>query len=164
MPKKNLADWRQGMAKPVEKAVDSNARRARSVQRRIPALVMSKYYPGKTVEETTGIGANDYMPPPTQAEKARRETRNIRRRRRNPTLENQLGEAGNFVRRRLGPFRRRARRHSCVVAGVIGVAMKPNILAAAAAGELRRRYCSSPCCASAPGRTKTPKTRFSCSR
>ena len=57
-----------GQAKPVEKTTVPSAETQMFSPNAGPA--MSKYYPGKTIEETTGIGANDYIPPPPPPETA----------------------------------------------------------------------------------------------
>ena len=51
-----------GQAKPMEKTTVPTAESQMfSANAGAP---MSKYYPGKTIEETTGIGAEEYIPPP----------------------------------------------------------------------------------------------------
>ena len=61
-PEEEVGGLAAGQAKPVEKATVPTAESQMfSANAGAP---MSKYYPGKTIEETTGIGANDYIPPP----------------------------------------------------------------------------------------------------
>ena len=57
-----------GQAKPVEKTAMPTAESQIFSSNAGPA--MSKYYPGKTIEETTGIGAEEYIPPPPPPETA----------------------------------------------------------------------------------------------
>ena len=110
-----------GQAKPVEKAaIPTPEQQQFSANAGAP---MSKYYPGKTVEETTGIGANDFPPPPVQEEKPRKPAR----KKTEPDLEiewdkPELSSAavwGRFAAAFAGVL---------VFAAALSLAMKPNIL------------------------------------
>ena len=61
-PEEEFSGLAAGQAKPVEKTTAPTAESQMfSANAGAP---MSKYYPGKTIEETTGIGAEEYIPPP----------------------------------------------------------------------------------------------------
>ncbi len=61
-PEEEFSGLAAGQAKAVEKTPMPTAEN--QMFNANAGAPMSKYYPGKTIEETTGIGANEYVPPP----------------------------------------------------------------------------------------------------